>query len=300
MGPEIILAALSSFLLTSIASVFSWITARFSERRSRDVESQVIQALGLPDVASQQEIATSDREIDLSNSISELQRLIADAGKNSGQKVVVNIVTNTASESLSEVAKRDSESHTRLVVKYYAQGHQQAFITFLASVTFATVGFIVILGAAIFLLMNPNQPEPAALTGAVGLINQGISYLFFRRADKARATMLQLIDKLREDREKEIRFIAGVVASDSIVAPSLRDAVRAATAVQSFGSNFTPEQLQLIASVANTAQQHIPAIHIHPHPAEAGAQDSLNSEAVDSVPNPVPVNASANGNGGDA
>ncbi|WP_406076823.1 hypothetical protein [Micromonospora sp. NBC_00858] len=247
---------------------FSFFLERIGRRKAKAVEAEVISALGLTERASPE--GTS------ANSSHESHTAPADEASNDPQNNPVSPSQNIyvdlrngseASEALAEIAQQQSDGHARLIVKYYAQGHQQAFVTFIASIAFAVVGFGVIIAACVYLLTHPKDPEPAAISGAVGLVTQGVGYLFFRRADNARGLMMQLIDKLRDDRDREIKFIAGMVSANSIVSPSLRDAVKVATAVHLAGVSMSPEQIEAIAKeAARPSTTNAAPIYINPPP----------------------------------
>ena len=283
--------------VVAIAAAFlASLLQRFERRRAKTVEQEMIRALGISENPEKNSPSTSE----------DLGRVFGDnpneaKGENghdksgSNQHIEVNIgSSNESSEALAEIAAQQSDGHARLIVKYYAQGHQQAFTTFIASVAFAIVGFGVIIAACIYLFLHPSEPEPAAISGAVGLATQGVSYLFFRRADKARELMMSLIDRLRQDREREIRFIAGMASTNSIASPSLRDAVRVATSLHLAGTTITPEQVESIAKHATVAdRQNQPNIFINPltqnglHTAESPRTDD--DAASDERQRPAPA-----------
>ncbi|MEV4494594.1 hypothetical protein AB0J84_02675 [Micromonospora arborensis] len=248
---------------------------KIGRRKAKAVEAEFISALGLSKLASPESTAA--------NSFDEENTALANEAGNSthinvgppSQNIYVDLRNGSeASEALAEIAQQQSDGHARLIVKYYAQGHQQAFVTFIASIAFAVVGFGVIIAACVYLLTHPKDPEPAAISGAVGLVTQGVGYLFFRRADNARGLMMQLIDKLRDDRDREIKFIAGMVSANSIVSPSLRDAVKVATAVQLAGVSMSPAQIEAIAKeAARPSTANAAPIYINP-PAKSDAPAS--------------------------
>lgn len=275
---ELVPALISLIVAAGAGTGFAGFFARIFRNRADRVEKEVIGALGI-ETSPPTPAETTTLFDKIFRSVDETSQ---EHGNDSGRQVSQeaersrteqNIVLNLRSDSeasaaLAEVASRQADGHARLIVKYYAQGHQQAFVTFVSSVVFGIAGFGVVIAACIYLLTHPKDPEPAAISGAVGLVTQGVSYLFFRRADGARSVMLKLIDKLRDDREKETRFIAGLMAGEGIGSVVLRDAVRAATAIQYSGSSYTPEQLSLIAQIVQTAGDSVgnkaPTIYINP------------------------------------
>jgi hypothetical protein len=259
---------LGSAALATASALAADVLQRVGRRRAKTVEQEMIRALGIGEAPDKTSQTTSEEQLgrvfrDSPPSAANDNRQASGGGN---QHIEVNIGSDSASsEALAEIATQQSDGHARLIVKYYAQGHQQAFTTFIASVAFAIVGFGVIIAACIYLFLHPSEPEPAAISGAVGLATQGVSYLFFRRADKARELMMSLIDRLREDREREVKFIAGLASTNAITSPSLRDAVRVATSIHLAGATMTPEQIESIAKHSAVSDlRHQPNIFINP------------------------------------
>ncbi|MEV4720027.1 hypothetical protein AB0J94_22740 [Micromonospora noduli] len=276
MGGEafipLILAALGAVSASGLAAGISAATGRLLKGRTANVEGELIESLGLADsthASDRSKSADSSTNSDGIASDSGNTETAGNGHKEGRSRFDQNIFLNfgnekEAAETLADVVRQQSDGHTRLIVKYYAQGYQQAFVSFLASLAFAVVGFGVIITACIYLLLHPAEPEPAAISGAAGLVTQGVGYLFFRRADKARELMLGLIDKLREDRDQEIRFIAGLASTSAIKSSSLRDAVKVAAALTLTGVTMTPGQVESLATHASSsAPNDAPRVHIH-------------------------------------
>ncbi len=236
---------LMSIIATGVVIViglFLAVPAAAAWKKTDQIEKEVIGALGITVAPSK----TPSEQTRAHAAFEALSRPSSDCpeAQRSGQEACAE-----ACAILAKAATHQADGHARLIVKYYAQGHQQAFATFVASVVFGVAGFGVVIAACVYLLTHPDQSEPAGIAGAVGLATQAVSFLFFRRADAARSLMLQLIDKLRDDRKNETRFIAGLLAGEGIGSATLRDAVRAATALQYSNSTLTPEQLNEISSI---------------------------------------------------
>lgn len=285
-GEEIlpfVLAAVSAVGVSGVAAAVSALSGRLLRTRAENVESELINSLGLADNNDAVDGSKSVNSGANSGTIgtdSDDAKASGRGHKESRPPFDQNIFLNfgnekETAETLADVVRQQSDGHTRLIVKYYAQGYQQAFVSFLSSLAFAVVGFGVIIAACVYLLLHPTEPEPAAISGAAGLVTQGVGYLFFRRADKARELMLGLIDKLREDRDQEVRFIAGLASTSAINSSSLRDAVKVATALTLTGATMTLAQVESLAAHASSSAPHdAPRIHIHaPVPAPAPASD---------------------------
>lgn len=231
------------------------------------MESDLIQTLGLPERAPNSSDDRSPQSGAQSSPPEQTER-------ESINNIFVNFGDDSESaEAIAEVVRQHSDGHTRLIVKYYAQGYQQALATFVASLVFAVAGFGVVVWACVYLFQHPDEPEPAGVLGAVGLVNQAIGYLFFRRADKARELMIRLIDKLREDRDREIHFIAGLASAAAIKTTSLRDAVKVATATALLGVSIPVTELELLAARASDdGERAAPRVHIDARPEGNGSK----------------------------
>jgi Cyanobacterial TRADD-N associated 2-Transmembrane domain len=138
---------------------------------------------------------------------------------------------------LTRKTSQYSDGKARMVIKYYNQGHRQASVSFILSMTFAILGFIVVAVAAIGYIRNPDQLGTTVVTGIVGAINEVVSFLFFQRADKGRELMMGLVDRLRDDREKERQFAAAIGTIGQVENSGVRDALRAAVTLQFSGAS---------------------------------------------------------------
>lgn len=253
----------SSGLIAAITAAFS----RLLGKRTGAVEVELIQSFGLAasqggHVASQEFPEGSEQE----------RRTATDGERDAINNIFVNFGRDKESaEAIADVVRRHSEAHTRLIIKYYAQGYQQALVTFIASLIFAVVGFGIVIWACIYLFRHPQQPEPAAISAATGLVTQAVGYLFFRRADKARTLMTQLIDKLREDRDQEVRFIAGIASIPAIETSSLRDAVKVAAVSSLLKVPYSISDLEALARHSSSqVERSAPVVNIDARPRNNG------------------------------
>ncbi|MFJ9847195.1 hypothetical protein ACIRYZ_43585 [Kitasatospora sp. NPDC101155] len=195
--------------------------------RAEQVELELNRALGLTPVDPPERAATTD---DRGETAATRATPAEDADRNSvSSNYVVNITEGVA--ALADWTRARNEGQARLITKYYAQGYGQARTSFILSVTFAVLGFAILAVALIQALHQGTSTVSASTTGAVGIINEAVSVLFFTRADKARDTMMQMIDKLRSDYEQERKFIAGLAAIEQVSSVRIQDALRATTAL---------------------------------------------------------------------
>ncbi|WP_433087483.1 TRADD-N-associated membrane domain-containing protein [Dactylosporangium sp. CA-052675] len=276
MGPELILAAIAALGSSGVAAAIAGAVSRFIGKKAGTVESDLIQTLGL-----------SERKGNASDGEPTAPSVQAESQERNERDSIGDIFVNFGSdgdgesaEALADVVRRHSDGHTRLIVKYYAQGYQQALVTFIASLAFAIAGFGVVMWACAYLFQHPNEPEPAGVLGATGLVTQAIGYLFFRRADKARELMINLIDKLREDRDREIRFIAGLASAAAIKTKSLRDAVKVATATSLLGVSLPIAELEILAARASgDGDDSAPRVYIDAGPRTNGHSGDTNANA---------------------
>ena len=148
---------------------------------------------------------------------------------------------------LTRTTSQYSDGKARMVIKYYNQGHRQASVSFILSMTFAILGFIVVAVAVIGYVRNPDQLGTTVVTGVVGAINEVVSFLFFQRADKGRELMMGLVDRLRDDREKERQFAAAIGTIGQVENSGVRDALRAAVTLQFSGASTTLSDITTLA-----------------------------------------------------
>lgn len=147
-------------------------------------------------------------------------------------------------DPLTRLALTQSDGHARLILKYYAQGYSQANLGFIFSLVFAVVGFVAILLSAFSLWLNGGGAVVStSITGAAGGISGTVSFLFFRRADKGRELMMELVDKLRSDREQELNVLRSLGQMDKFTDGSLKDVLRTAATLQFMNSSVTLEDL---------------------------------------------------------
>ncbi|MET9079706.1 hypothetical protein ABZX95_48355 [Streptomyces sp. NPDC004232] len=195
--------------------------------RAEQIELELNRALGLTPVDPSERAATTD---DRGETAATQATPAEDLDRNSvSSNYVVNITEGAA--GLADWTRAQNEGQARLITKYYAQGYSQARTSFILSVTFAILGFAILAVALIQALRQGTSTVSASTTGVVGIINEAVSVLFFTRADKARDTMMQMIDKLRSDYEQERKFIAGLAAIEQVSSVRIQDALRATTAL---------------------------------------------------------------------
>jgi hypothetical protein len=183
----------------------------------------------------------------------------------SNQWVTLNFGGTAASSQLAEIMREYSDGNARMAIKYYTQGHRQASLSFILSMIFAILGFGIVVVAVIGYIRNPGQIGSAVVTGVVGAVNEVVSFLFFQRADKSRELMMGLVDRLRDDREKERQFIGAVGTIDQVDDTAIKDALRAAVALKFAESPATLEEIAKLAASRSLAARNgnIPDIHIH-------------------------------------
>ena len=156
-------------------------------------------------------------------------------------------LATTNSRASREQPVNTPMAKARMVIKYYNQGHRQASVSFILSMTFAILGFIVVAVAVIGYVRNPDQLGTTVVTGVVGAINEVVSFLFFQRADKGRELMMGLVDRLRDDREKERQFAAAIGTIGQVENSGVRDALRAAVTLQFSGASTTLSDITTLA-----------------------------------------------------
>ncbi|MGW3961858.1 TRADD-N-associated membrane domain-containing protein [Amycolatopsis sp. NPDC005003] len=245
------LGTLLAGFLGAAASLFSNFSLRKNESRRRSVEKEIAATLGLPlntEPAEKSEGRdTAPGSVDAPDTTGEAAES-PDRDVRTGRGEI-DVASSRATSEIADVVRQQSDGHALLVVKYYAQGLTQASVSFALSMTFSVIGFGLIAIAVIQGIVHPDHALPAGITAVAGIVNQGVASLFFRRADKGRELMMQLIDKLRKDRESEMRFVAGLTQIEQAQAEGLKDALRASAALAFTDS---PMSLEHLANLVNS------------------------------------------------
>lgn len=137
-------------------------------------------------------------------------------------------------EETSHLAEESAtlDEHTRLVLRYYAQGVGQAQVSFYFSLTFASVGFMVIVSGVVLAILRPDSSVQTAVTVGAGVVTDAIGALFFTLANRSRSVMTTFIDKLRLDREREREFLKSLELIELIDSNQLRDSLKAIAALR--------------------------------------------------------------------
>lgn len=129
---------------------------------------------------------------------------------------------------ISAVAAPEKEPvpfETEQLAQYYAQVLAQSKTSFWFSITFASLGFLVIV-VAVFLYTDAKSGATIAQVVA-GAIMDAVAALFFVQSRNAQRAMGDFFDKLRSDRQQaESRALC-----ESIERMDLRDALRAQLAL---------------------------------------------------------------------
>ena len=114
--------------------------------------------------------------------------------------------------------ERDFE--TAQLERYYSQILSQSKISFWFSLIFASLGFAVIIMAAVF--YDPSKLGVTVTQAIAGVVMDAVSSLFFIQSRKAHEAMANFFEKLRRDRlHSESRRLC-----DEVSDPRLKDALR--------------------------------------------------------------------------
>lgn len=272
-------------ILGSLVPVLTSFLSKRAERAQRIVYSELTEALGIPPVDQVHTVGADASGIPQTGTGSGVppEDVPREDGVNGSdriaeqyhQTVTVNIGSNGALTSLAELERNQSDGNARLVIKYYAQGHRQASVSFILSMVFAVAGFSIAAAAVLSYLINPTNVTGVVVTGTVGAVTELVSILFFRRADRGRDLMMKLVDRLRDDREKEGCFVKTIAMIEQVENPAMKDALRAMAALEFSGSSLTAKELSSVAqSLTNSMQTSaIPQIHIHGPNGKGGPEE---------------------------
>lgn len=101
------------------------------------------------------------------------------------------------------------------LANYYSLTLGQARVSFWFSLVFASIGFVVIVSAAVF--YSSGDYVSASIKIASGLVIDAVSALFFVQSRRAQESMSAFFEKLRNDRQfVEARKICEEIADDRI------------------------------------------------------------------------------------
>ena len=139
---------------------------------------------------------------------------------------------NDPEGALAALAMRGSageEAQRNLHLEYHARGLAQSKISFNLSLTFASLGFLVI-ALAVGLAVT-GRPVGAGVTVAAGVITQAVGALFFIQASRARSLLQALFDALRVDRKNEREFLTALALIRAVDDSRVRNYLRGSVAL---------------------------------------------------------------------
>ncbi len=123
---------------------------------------------------------------------------------------------------------------TAQLANYYAQVLAQSKVSFWFSLVFASLGFVVIIAAA--LLYSQERTGSTVATFSAGAIIDAVAALFFVQSKNAQQAMGEFFDKLRKDRQAaESRAMC-----DNISDSAIQDALRVQLALHYAGIESAP------------------------------------------------------------
>ena len=152
------------------------------------------------------------------------------------------------------MAAPDVPFETEQAAQYYAQILAQSKVSFWFSLTFASLGFVVIIVAGFLAAKGEGTATVAQFTS--GAIIEAVSSLFFIQSRRAQESMGAFFEKLRLDRQQlEARRLCDAIARDDV-----RDALRLQLALFYAGVPNCDEVAKHImqgAKGADMAQQNV-------------------------------------------
>jgi hypothetical protein len=199
------------------------------------------------------------------------------------QNVVINVGNNDTSAMLATLARQYSDGNARLIIKYYAQGHRQASVSFILSMVFAVAGFVITAVAVVGYILRPGELTSTVVTGTSGAIAETVSVLFFRRADKGRDLMMGLVDKLLTDREQESKYIGAIALLDEVGNSRIKDALRAVTILGFTGSSISVDQLVTLANSETFSNDTTPYHGVYIYPPNGHSRTELQAQQENAV-----------------
>ncbi len=131
----------------------------------------------------------------------------------------INNLETEATETLKRISPVDkdataAERQYLLMREYHAQGLAQSKASFWFSLIFASLGFAVIVSAAVSLQPNEKVLEQGRtiVTLIAGTVIDAVAALFFVQSNKARQLMVEFFDRLRNDQklEESLRLVHAI------------------------------------------------------------------------------------------
>lgn len=214
------LAVGAGLVALGVVGVVAYWVRRFTSAETRRIELRIgSDALQMTHVTVAEQNALIEAFVERS------------AGKDGISPATAKRLAQEAVE-LAGTSDTTASEQTRLSLRYYAQGVGQAQVSFYFSLTFASVGFMVIIAGVILAIIRPNSATEAAVTVGAGAITDAIGALFFALANRSRAVMTSFIDKLRSDREREREFLKSLELMELVQSGELRDSLKAIAALR--------------------------------------------------------------------
>lgn len=134
---------------------------------------------------------------------------------------------------------------TKHLDNYYAQVLTQSKAAFWFSLMFASMGFMVIIAAA--MTYSDGKITATVIQGIAGVIIDSVAALFFVQSKRAQVSMSEYFEKLRKDRQKvESRKLC-----DEISDPKLKDELRTRLALYYAGVEDYEQEAKRIIEAAS-------------------------------------------------
>lgn len=148
-------------------------------------------------------------------------------------------------ESLRPVARE-----LALMSKYHTQGLTQSRVSFIFSIGFAAVGFILI--AVALLTTDPDKAitdQSIPIAGVTSsIVIEAVASLFFVQSNRARQIMVEFFDRLRADRRLE----EALQLADEMPDPTLRARMMLVLGLSLAERQVTDELLSVLIGVSKT------------------------------------------------
>jgi hypothetical protein len=131
----------------------------------------------------------------------------------------VELKADQPSAAAGGISGRDTY---KILAKYSAQGLAQSQISFMVSIIFASLGFLVILGGVGVAIFANKSTATAVIPVISGAVVDAVAGLFFTVNSRTQKVMVDFFDKLRSDRRVEDAMEIASKLPDSVMGSKLQ------------------------------------------------------------------------------
>jgi hypothetical protein len=248
----------ASLIATSLGAVFAsmsaWFTSRFSKRSSQEAAeaAERLNRLITPDRSAIEEVLRAQAEVINIHMPEGQEKLSPEVIK---QAVKEALVESEDREALAAAWSR--EANARALAEVYGQALAQARSSFRLSLTFASLGAMILLlgvGLAIWKASSGGDQIASIVTTGAGLVTNVTGTLFFVQSNRSRQHLERMALQLRADVRQDERVTSALAVIDKVEDPPKRDSLRSRVVAHLLGDATAVLEPPPSAIVPNGAQ----------------------------------------------